>query len=347
MAMMPGAKNRLLANQARQGRMKSYQGVCLHTMVGTLAGTDSMFQKNGTVGTESHFGVGEEGEIYQWVDTKYTADANYLGSGHVISIETADYGGSFGRWNTSGDNVPYWNTKQIVAIVKIIVWACKTHDIPIQKMKTVRDRGIGYHAMGVPGNELPNSLRGTRYQWSKFPGKVCPGKKRISQVPEIVRLAKNGTTTLTPAKKGLFDMALKANADRTEKRPVAKGKEITLRTHRKNTNSLLASVKNGELFQLNAFLIISGLREGQVAEVWCRVGEYVKSSKKGYTRYNHKRVTVIGRAGGGDVHVEYTLTDKNGIGPKHKGDPRLYLIVKNVSGDECTVEAVKWHLLAD
>ena len=64
-------------------------------MVGSLAGTDGMFRKDGTVGTESHFGVGEHGEIYQWVDTAYTADANYLGSGHVISIETSDDGVSF------------------------------------------------------------------------------------------------------------------------------------------------------------------------------------------------------------------------------------------------------------
>ena len=205
MAMMPGAVNRLLANQARQGLMKSYQGVCLHTMVGSLAGTDSMFQKDGTVGTESHFGVGEHGEIYQWVDTKYTADANYLGSGHVISIETADYGGSFGRWNTSGDNVPYWNAKQIASIVKIIVWACNTHDIPIRMMANSRDRGIGYHAMGVPGNELPNKYKGTKYQWSKYAGKVCPGKKRISQVPEIIKLAKGGKNTETEG--DWFDMA--------------------------------------------------------------------------------------------------------------------------------------------
>lgn len=267
MAMMPGATNRLLANQARQGPMKSYQGISLHTMVGSLAGTDSMFQKDGTVGTESHFGVGENGEIYQWVDTKYTADANYLGSGYVISIETADYGGSFGRWNTNGDNVPYWNSKQIVAIVKIIVWACKTHNIPIKQMSTVRDRGIGYHAMGVPGNGLPASLKGTRYQWSKYAGKVCPGKKRISQVPEIVRLAKGGST-LTPepaTPKGLLGMTKRVSHVRTKAQPV-KGDWTArhLPVDDKGNYSILAGPA---VFDIGAKVDINGLGPGEYAYV--------------------------------------------------------------------------------
>ncbi|MDN5585948.1 MAG: N-acetylmuramoyl-L-alanine amidase [Brevibacterium sp.] len=152
----------------------------------------------------------------------------------------------------------------------------------------------------------------------------------------------------TPAKpKGLFDMALKTADSRTEKQKVTRGKEITLRTRAKSTNKFLCSVKKGETVLVDEHVRISGLREGQVAEVWLRIGEYVAKTKKGHTRYNYPRVTVHGRAGGEDIHVAIPLVDKVGISPKHGGDLRLYVIVKNVSGDECVVESTKHHVLAD
>lgn len=314
MAMMPGVTNRLLANQSRQGLMKSYQGISLHTMVGSLAGTDSMFQKDGTVGTESHFGVGEHGEIYQWVDTKYTADANYLGSGHVISIETADYGGSFGRWNTAGDNVPYWNAKQIAAIVKIIVWACKTHDIPIRQMSTVRDRGIGYHAMGVPGNELPNSLKGTRYQWSKYAGKVCPGKKRISQIPGIVKLARGGTTstTTTPApadSEGILGMANYSHSPTYKKtQNLAYGKWKTAEVGKGSTSILTC---DGQPFLSQVQLGITGLKPGETVQVRFVVASYKKGTKTTIVTYYAKEERV---GTTGDTFVSCSQLGKAGTG---------------------------------
>lgn len=323
MAMMPGAVNRLLSNQSRQGKMRAYQGVCLHTMVGSLAGTDSMFQKGGTSGTESHFGVGENGEIYQWVDTAYTADANYLGSGYVISIETADYGGSFGRWNTSGDNVPYWNAKQIAAIVKIIVWACKTHDIPIRQMSDVTQRGIGYHAMGVPRNGLPSKLMGTRYQWSKYPGKVCPGRKRISQIPEIVRLAQGGTTPATPTEstdsRGVLGMTKRINAQRRSKQKATGTRHLAIDD--KNNYTI---VSGPATFDVTAKVDINDLKPGEhgwliLAEVMYRKGKPTVISRE------LDAVKVTGNTVA-SVHGAFTLFKD------YKGaSPRLRVIFKTAS----------------
>lgn len=313
MAMMPGATNRLLANQPRQGLMKSYQGISLHTMVGSLAGTDSMFQKDGTVGTESHFGVGEYGEIYQWMDTKYTADANYLGSGYVISIETADYGGSFGRWNTSGDNVPYWNAKQIVAIVKIIVWACKTHNIPIRMMSNSRDVGIGYHAMGVPGNELPNKYKGTRYQWSKYAGKVCPGKNRISQVPEIVRLAKGGSTTPTTPKpaqpKGILGMSkyIYSKAYKAVQKLIThKWKTLSVG---KGATSILTF--DGAPFLSEVSLTVTGLKPTETLQLRYFIASYKKGTKTKTAGYYSKQ-EFLGTTGG--TYIVASQLGKRGQG---------------------------------
>lgn len=310
MAMMPGATNRLLSNQARQGRMKSYDAAVLHTMVGSLAGTDSMFQEGGTVGTESHFGVGEHGEIYQWVDTAYTADANYLGSGHVISIETADYGGSFGRWNTSGDNVPYWNAAQITAIVKVLQWLHETHDIPLTATESVTEKGVGYHAQGVPNNGLPNSLRGTKYQWSKYPGKVCPGRKRISQIPGIVKLAQDGTTHNTDAStEGIFGMSKYSGGKiyrAAQKLVKNKWKSLYLG---KGAMSILTC--DGSPYLAQVYITATGLKPNESIQVRFITASY----KSGTTTKNngyYAKQEQHGSAGG--TYISHTQIGKTGKG---------------------------------
>lgn len=186
--LYPKAEWRPLGPQT-QPKMSAHDIICLHTMVGSLSGTDAMFKKNGYGGTESHFGVGHQGIVYQWQDLEYTADANYQGNRTVISIETADYGeGPFGDWDTRGDNVPPWTPAQIETNAQIIAWCCKKYNIPcilIPDTKPGR-RGIGYHAQGVPGNELvPGGII-----WSIAKGKVCPGRKRIAQIPTVIARAR-------------------------------------------------------------------------------------------------------------------------------------------------------------
>lgn len=153
-------------------------------------------------------------------------------------------------------------------------------------------------------------------------------------------------STPTP-KKGIFGMAFKTSDRRKELQTVAKGKERVLRTHEKKTWSFLDSIRRGESFLVDSKLTISGLREGQVAEVWLRIGEYVKKSGKGYNRWDYKRVTVYGRPGGGDVHVALGEADKCQISPKHGGELRLYIVAKNVSADKCAVTDVKWTRFGD
>ncbi len=78
-----------------QSRMSRHDIICLHTMVGTLVGTDSYFRQSGYGGTESHWGVGGDGRVFQWQDTDYVAEANLNGNHHVLSVETADIGPEF------------------------------------------------------------------------------------------------------------------------------------------------------------------------------------------------------------------------------------------------------------
>lgn len=64
--------------------------ITLHIMVGSLAGTDTLFQRADS-GASSTYGVGSDGTIYQWVDEDDGAwtDANYMSNNSAITIEHA------------------------------------------------------------------------------------------------------------------------------------------------------------------------------------------------------------------------------------------------------------------
>lgn len=159
-------------------------------MVGYLTSTLAMFEQGGFTGTESHFGVGGkwggdkvrelDGVAYQFQDLDYTADANYEGSWHVISIETAD------NAPQRPEDIEPWTHKQFLKIVEIIVELCKLYDIPPVLIKDTKPgrRGLAYHYQGVPPNLVPGGEK-----WSKA-GHVCPGPVRVKQfidqvIPEV------------------------------------------------------------------------------------------------------------------------------------------------------------------
>lgn len=183
--MRYGTWRPLAANWAAQPRMAAHDIICLHTMAGSLAGTDSFFRQNGYGGAESHFGVGHDGTVYQWQDTLYRADANLNGNSRIVSIETADTGPGFDRW--LGTNVPAWTDDQVDALAKLIAAICRAHDIPcalIPDSKGSR-RGVGYHRLGID----PWRVSGGEV-WSSARGKICPGDRRIAQVPAVVAAAR-------------------------------------------------------------------------------------------------------------------------------------------------------------
>ena len=189
MARYPGAVWRPLANNwDSQPRLTRYDLVLLHTMVGSLASTDRYFRSDGYGGAESHFGVGHDGTVYQWQNTAHRAEANGAANARAISIETADMGPGFPRWDiNNGNAVPAWTDDQLEAIAYIVAWACRTHDIPVGLIPDSRPerRGIGYHRLGVPGYVVPGGEL-----WSSARGKSCPGPRRIAQVPGIVTRAR-------------------------------------------------------------------------------------------------------------------------------------------------------------
>ncbi|WP_369131856.1 N-acetylmuramoyl-L-alanine amidase [Modestobacter sp. I12A-02662] len=206
MARMPGAVwDPLAGNWSSQPRMTAHDVICIHTMVGSLEGTDSYFTTGngaGYLGTESHYGTGGSGEIRQWQDTAHQADANLNGNSYVISVENADRGAPFPNWDIGdGSQVPPFTEAQIEADARILAWesspaahagcpstwTCRTVGIPLQLIPNTRreHRGVGYHRQGIEPWLVDGGVR-----WSNATGKVCPGNARVAQIPRIVERAR-------------------------------------------------------------------------------------------------------------------------------------------------------------
>lgn len=115
---------------------------------------------------ESHFGLGYEGDIAQFIGTETRADANYQanrradGTG-AVSIETAS--------NLKGSDP--WTDAQLEELIKLGAWLHQHHGIPLRICRTHDDPGFGYHRL--------------HSQWA-VSGTSCPGDARVRQFKEVV-----------------------------------------------------------------------------------------------------------------------------------------------------------------
>lgn len=186
MARMPGAQ--WLGEHSPQVPMTRYDIVCVHTIVGYAPAH------------AAHFSVKADGTILQSRDTRYRSGANLYGNPRVIAIENEDHGPAFVAW--SGSDVPALTDAQVEANAKILAWAHEEHGIPLQLCPNSRpeSRGLAYHRQGIDGNfdsfRFPGRVEGGEV-WSKSFGKICPGDRRIAQLPNILALAR-GEDDMTP-----------------------------------------------------------------------------------------------------------------------------------------------------
>lgn len=181
--LCPGTVWHPLASQQPERRSRT-DLVILHTMAGPFDVVERMFEAGGYGGTESTFGVKGSGEAHQWVDADCRADANLDANDRAISVETADMGESFPEWG--GSDVPAWTVAQVEAIAQIVAWCCWHYSIPCELVPDSRSdrRGVAYHRQGID----PWRKDGTE-DWSLSDGKVCPGDRRVNQVPEVINRA--------------------------------------------------------------------------------------------------------------------------------------------------------------
>jgi len=146
----------------------------IHTMVGTLAGTESYFRQSGR--PYSHFGVGGSGAVRQWQDLRYRAASDLNGNPWCISIETEDMGPYFPSW--SGSNVPHFTEAQLRSLTKLVAWLCTRFAIRrILLTSSCQRNGVSYHRLGID----PWRPAGCP-KFSNAKGKVCPGDNKIADI---------------------------------------------------------------------------------------------------------------------------------------------------------------------
>jgi hypothetical protein len=115
---------------------------------------------------ESHFGLGYDGSLGQYIGTGTRADANMYanrrpdGTG-AISCESA----------SNLQHTDPWTPEQVEALIRLGVWVHQQHGIPLRICRSWDDPGFGVHRM------FP--------QWSDG-GTACPGDARTRQFTEVV-----------------------------------------------------------------------------------------------------------------------------------------------------------------
>ncbi|MFF4911321.1 N-acetylmuramoyl-L-alanine amidase [Streptomyces sp. NPDC001260] len=115
---------------------------------------------------ESHFGLGYDGSLGQFIGTQTRADANAAanlrsdGTG-AVSLESAS--------NLQASDP--WTAEQVETLIRLGVWLHQEHNIPLRLCRSADDPGYGYHRMFSTSN--PN-------------GHTCPGDARVKQFREVV-----------------------------------------------------------------------------------------------------------------------------------------------------------------
>jgi hypothetical protein len=171
----PGADYRQLAGKSEV--LLTPLVIDIHTMVGTLAGTESWFTPAGQA--YSHFGLGATGAVRQWQDLRFRAASDLEGNPFCISIECEDTGVNFLPW--TGSNVPFFTDKQLVALDKLVSWLCARFSIKRQVLHDSCSRdGISYHRLGIDPWRGSNCTK-----FSKSLGKACPGDNRIEDIKKL------------------------------------------------------------------------------------------------------------------------------------------------------------------
>lgn len=152
--------------------------VCVHTMVGTLAGSWSWANQAGN--PYWHYGLNAQGDMWQCQDLAYKSAANLNGNWRVIPIETSDIGE--GVFASTWQN-PLWTQAQMDRLVDVISWLCVRFGIPPVLIPDTCPgrRGLAYHRQGI----VPQ-LRDGCERWSNANGKQCPADRATQFVNLVI-----------------------------------------------------------------------------------------------------------------------------------------------------------------
>lgn len=165
MAWYPGATKWELPEGDSQPAIRPTQ-LIVHSIIAPWTARRTYEYWRDSTNLESHFGLGYEGDLGQFIGTETRADANAganrRGDGTgAVSIETAS--------NLRGTDP--WTDAQVRELIALGVWLHQKHGLPLRICRSAADPGYGYHSLHTA--------------WSTS-GTACPGTARIRQFRETV-----------------------------------------------------------------------------------------------------------------------------------------------------------------
>ncbi|MGA5168520.1 MULTISPECIES: peptidoglycan recognition protein family protein [Streptomyces] len=161
-----------------------------------------------TSSLESHFGLGYDGDLGQYIGTETRADANYQanrrpdGTG-AVSIETA----------SNLQHTDPWTDRQVEQLIRLGVWLHQRHGIPLRICRSASDPGYGYHrlhaAWSSGGTACPGDARVRQFKNVVFPGIVAraSGQSQEDPMPTVINETQQGGPALEAGKYKQLAMA--------------------------------------------------------------------------------------------------------------------------------------------
>jgi N-acetylmuramoyl-L-alanine amidase len=142
--------------------------IVVHTMESTPTAADRLFRRadaRGHAVGQSHFGIGRDGRIMQWIDTTARADATHRAN------RRADTTGAVAV-TTEGHAFQPWTETQLDALVKLHIWLMRAHPaIGHRVCRSAADPGLGHHTLFGAWTTQDHN---------------CPGPLRMAQWRETV-----------------------------------------------------------------------------------------------------------------------------------------------------------------
>ncbi|MED7951586.1 peptidoglycan-binding protein [Kitasatospora sp. NPDC058201] len=166
MAWYPGAEKMELQPESDEQAAITPTQVIFHSVAAPWTPRRMYEYWRDSTNLESHFGVGYDGSVGQFVGTETRADAN------MRANRRADGTGAVSIESASDDrSTDPWTDAQVRALIALGVWLHQRHDIPLRACPSSDAAGFGVHRM------FP--------EWSDG-GTACPGEVRARQFREVV-----------------------------------------------------------------------------------------------------------------------------------------------------------------
>lgn len=218
-----------------KGRSKKISEITIHHMAGVLTAEQcgKIFQKKGRNGS-SHYGIGNDGKIGNYVDESNTAwtNSNWTSNCRAITIETSN--------SKIGGDYPV-SDKALKSLIKLVADIAKRNKITLVKGKTLTWHSM-YAKTTCPGNYLRSKID----YIIKEANKINETSSKPATKPTTSSYYKKCVSKYSSLVDALKSIGVNSSFSNRSKIAKANGIKVYIGTAKQNTQ-LLNLLKQGKL----------------------------------------------------------------------------------------------------